>query len=371
MAAESLDVLLLTSASNQCYLAGYETIMPTCYSVAIVPLEGELTFHLPEEDLPCILLSGLVTDVVVFDWSYPLDVSAQLAGAIRDRGYDRQVIGVELGKSETYAYGAMDAHTFTRLEELLPEASFKDATNLVQEVRLRKSPAELAYMRKAGELSSIGIQASLNAIQPGRTDNEVVAAAYAAMVGAGSEVMCIDPIIFAGRRGGWAPPHHMYKRVPLDRGDAIYLEYSGNYQRYNAPMMRSACIGEPTREIRSLADSCIAVVELLLDNIRPGRTGHEVAVEAKKALPPAAESVYFHGGFGYAVGLGFSPTWTEAPVYIAEGSDRSLEPGMTFHLPIWMSMPRMFSVGVSETVCVTDTACEVLTGGCGRELAIR
>jgi Xaa-Pro aminopeptidase len=252
----------------------------------------------------------------------------------------------------------------------LPIARFDDATNLVQELRLRKSPRELEYMRQAGEFSWIGLQASIGAVAPGRTDNQVVAAGYEAMISAGSELMSIDPIIFVGERAGWAP-HNMYKRVPLKVGDATYMEYSGNYQRYNAPMMRSVVIGPPSDGVRRLADASIHTVELLIENIKPGRTGHDVAIAAKKGLAPVEDEIYFHRGYGYAVGLGFQPTWTEGPMYIAEGIERVLEPGMTFHLPMCIWVPGEYGVGFSETVVVTDTGCEVVTPGVRRELVVK
>jgi len=62
MEAAGLDTLLLTSAPNLCYLTGYETIMPTCYAVAVVPLEGDAVLHLPEEDIPCALSTGWVRE---------------------------------------------------------------------------------------------------------------------------------------------------------------------------------------------------------------------------------------------------------------------------------------------------------------------
>jgi Xaa-Pro dipeptidase len=361
MANEGIEVLLLSSAPNQCYLTGYETIMPTCYAVAIVPAEGACAFHLPEEDVPSVALTGWVRDVAVFDWAQPLDVAEQLAEALRERGHHDKTIGVEMSASETYAYGAMDAFTYLRLTELLPDARFSDATNLVQEVRLRKSPLELDYMRLAGELTLIGIEASIAEVAPGRTDNDLAAAGYSAMVRAGSELMSVDPIVLAGRRGAWSAPHGTHKRVELRADDAVQLEYSGNYHRYNAPLIRTATVGPPSPGVRRLFDACERTVELLLAGIRAGRTGHDVAMEARRGFDDADPATQFHGGYGYAVGLAFPPTWTEAPVYVAEGIDRELECDMTLHLPIWSWLPGEFAVGVSETVRVTADGCELIT----------
>jgi Xaa-Pro dipeptidase len=370
MEAAGLDTLLLTSAPNLCYLTGYETIMPTCYAVAVIPLEGEAILHLPEEDIPCALLTGWVREFEFFDWAQPLDAAGQLAELLRARGAAGGTIGVETRPVETYAYGAMDAHTYLRLAESLPDATLVDATDLVPEVRVRKSPAELEWMRRAGSLSQLGTRAAMGAIAAGATDNDIAVAAYSAMVGAGSELMSVDPIVLVGRRGAFAAPHATHKRTPLRDGDAVQVELSGAWLRYNAPLIRSGCLGEPSPELQRLADASMRTVALLLENIRAGRSGDEIARAAEPGFDDADPRTSFHGGYGYAVGLAFPPTWTEAPVYVARGIERELEPDMTLHLPIWTWIPGEFAVGFSETVRVTEDGCELLTPGEEMELVI-
>lgn len=79
-------------------------------------------------------------------------------------------------------------------------------------------------------------------------------------------------------------PHMPFKRTTLQQGDTIYLEFTGTYNRYNAPSMRSAVIGQPSDGVRQLADCALDVLDRLIDGIRPGRTGHEVATEAARGL---------------------------------------------------------------------------------------
>src|SRR4029077_14987923 len=98
----------------------------------------------------------------------------------------------------------------------------------------------------------------------------------------------------------------------IRRGDPVYMEYTGTYLRYNAPTMRTAVLGEPSAEVSRYSDACVQTLNILLEEIRAGRTGHEVAMVAKKGLAPIWDEVYWHAGFGYAIGLGFQPTWTEA-----------------------------------------------------------
>jgi Xaa-Pro aminopeptidase len=370
MRAEGIDLLLVSNTSNWCYLTAYDTTMPSCYGIGILPLEGDPAVHTAELEVPCILQNSTVTDVIVYDWYDARSTAEQLADALRERGFDGGRIGVEMGYPETFAIGAYDARSLRTLEAKLPRAEFVDATDLILAERIIKTPAELDMMRRAGQITWAGLRTSLDAAAEGRTDNEVVAAGYQAMIAAGSELMSIDGMCMVGHRAGLGP-HMPFKRTPLQRGDTIYLEYTATFNRYNAPSMRSAVIGPPSEGVRRLAEAAIETVSLLIQEIAPGRAGHDVARGASKGLEPVKDEVWFHGGYGYSIGLGMQPSWTEAAMYIAEGEERELRPGMTFHLPICIFVPRQYGTGFSESVTVTETGCEVLTPGEARELAVR
>lgn len=369
MREQELDVLLVSSTANICYLTGYETAMPSGHAMAIVPLTGDLTLQVSNWDAPTAFATAAVRDIDVLDW-HRLDKEAALAGALRDRGLHDKRIGLEAGKASTYAIGAIDARTYQRLSQLLPEAVLVDATRLVLDVRLVKSAAEIEAIRTAGQISIEGIRSAFAIAEPGRTDNELVASAYHVMISAGSELMAIDPQIMTGARSGLGP-HAMYRRVPLRHGDAVYLECSANCRRYSAPIMRTASLGRPADDVRRLADAAIETLEILLDTIREGRTAHEVAVAARKGLGPVEDIAYFHGSFSYSVGLGFPPYQSDAPMYITEGNEQELIAGMTLHLPLYIFAPGRCGVGFSETVAVRRDGCEVLTSGMPRELVVR
>jgi Xaa-Pro dipeptidase len=370
MRSRGIDLLLVSNTSNWCYLTGYDTTMPSCYGVGILPLEGDLAAHTAELEVPCALYNSMVESLSVYEWYDARTTAEQLADVLLERGYGDKTVGIEMGYPETFAIGAYDTKSFLTLQQSMPAARFIDATHLVLDVRVVKTPAELNMMRTAGRYTWAGLEASLAAAAEGRTDNEVAAAGYQAMIAAGSELMSIDGMCMVGHRAGLGP-HMPFKRTRLQPGDTVYLEYTGTHNRYNAPSMRSAVIGTVSSDVRRVSDAALETVDLLIDNIAPGRTGDDVARAARKGLEPVAEEVWFHGGYGYSIGLGMQPSWTEAAMYIAEGEERELRPGMTFHLPICIFAPRRFGIGYSESVAVTEDGCEVLTPGVARELAIR
>ena len=370
MQAEAVEFLVISSTPNLGYLTGYDSTMPSGYTIGILGASGSVSLHTSELEAPCALLSSTIEKIEVFYWTDAQDTAAQLSDILSELGANGKRIGIEMGNATISSTG-FDTRSFLRLQERLPMAEFVDATSFVLEVRKVKSEEELVYMRQAGQYTALGLQASIQAAAEGRTDNELVAAGYHAMVSAGSELMSIDPMIVTGARTGYMP-HIPYRRVELKRGDPVYMEYSGCHNRYNAPSMRSAVIGKPSDELNRLANASLNIIEILLESIAPNRTGTDIALEAKRGLVDAPTGAFFHGGFGYSVGLGYQPTWSEIPLYIAEGAEEELRSGMTFHLPICIWIPgAKIGVGFSETVVVTDSGCELITPGDNRKLVER
>ncbi len=369
MDAENLDALIVTSMPNLTYLTGYDTVAPNSYAICVVPRTGQLLLHVPEMEVPCAVLSTNVTDLITNGtWGSYLDAISHLANVLAERGYHNKRIGVEARKAATFGAATIDGESYLHLKKCLPEAKICDATSIVLDLRLIKSPAELAQIRRAGQMTWKGIEAALTFAAPGKTDSELAAAAYAATIGAGSDRLCNQPMVLVGRRTGWGP-HVPNKQFALSAGDPIHIESSGCSNHYNAPMIRAASLGEAPDQVRRLADISGAVFELVLERLRAKRTAHEVAVTAKKFLSSKGDQPYHSGSFGYSVGLSTPPGWTtEAPWFIVEGNDRPLEVGMVFHLIASAVIPGQYLVAFSETVTITQSGCELLTPGKGRAL---
>jgi Xaa-Pro aminopeptidase len=356
MAALGVDLLLVTSPLDLCYLAGYSTFSVDLHACLLVPRQGELVFQVSAMDIPAALLTGWIDRIEPYDWKERDQIPERLASLVREQGAERGRLGMELTGP------ALPVRLYRELRRLLPEAWFEDTSEVVFAVRQIKSPTELEYMRQAARLTAAGIRASYRAVATGSTDNDVARAGYDAMVGAGSEFLPVEPIVTSGRRSGWA--HTTFKRTPLQAGDVVFLEYGGCYQRYTAPMMRTVSIGEPGPAVRRVADAVRTTVELVIENVRAGRTADDVARAARKGHAALDSEVYFQGVYGEATGLSFPPTLVEGSgrsAVIAEGVEQILQPGMTFHLPIAMRLPGKFCVGLSETIAVIESGCEILT----------
>lgn len=359
MAAREIDVLLVHSAVDLCYLTGYQTLWPDAYACLVVPLAAPPFMQVGEVEASCAVLHGDIEDLVLFDWVGVDAVPGQLAELLASRGFTRSRIGVQAGRIEMGSRGPLDAKLLDSLRAKLDDARFVDATYLMFDVRVTKSPAELEWMRESATITTAGMRAGIDAVEPGKTENDVAAVAAKVMIEQGSEFFSIDPIVNAGHRTGYF--HTTFKRHVISAGDPVHLEFGGCFHRYTAPQMRTVLTGKPSDLQRRIIDIQLAALETLYGAIRAGRGTRDIADEVAAVVAPLDREIFRSGHFGYSVGLGFPPTWTDGPAYMSDAKDLELAVGMTFHTPFSWRVPKQFVIGTSETIVVTETGCEILT----------
>src|SRR5206468_719755 len=144
----------------------------------------------------------------------------------------------------------------------LPAAALRDSFGIVEQRRLRKSPAELDCIRAAGRITDHGMRAALDAIRVSRSEASVAAAAYRALIDAGSEWTGAPPFVASGPRSSHA--HATWTARPLAPGEPVFLEVNAAVRRYHAAVMRSACLAPVPERYRAMFAAARAGVEAAL-----------------------------------------------------------------------------------------------------------
>jgi len=350
LAARELDVLLVHNRADICYLTGVENCYMVAYYAAIIPAAGEPILLCSEFEMLNAEVSVWFDDRVAFPvTANPIEATCRV---LHERSYGGKRIG--------FQPGWLNAERYLATQRALPDATLLDAGEIVPDVMVIKSAAEIEYLRAAGELSTLGMTAACEAAAAGKTDNDMAAAAYDVMVRGGSEFMCIEPIVTVGARSGI--PHSTFRRTRIESGDSIFIEVGGCVCRYSAPLMRTVAIAPVPDEVRRAADACRDSLNVLIAEMRPGALARDVAKKAKAAWMPLCEELIWHGTYAYSVGLGFPPDWNDAPALITEDSDLVLQPGMCFHTTTSLRRPLQYGAAMSETILITDGGNEILTG---------
>lgn len=352
MAERRLDVLLVHTPENIFYLTGYQTPGYYWHQALIVPLDSDPVFIPPPHEASLVPEFCWVEDVRMFpdtsDWS------AVTAGVLEDKGLRSAVVGIE----ERSWY--LTVENRDRMGLLLPRLGFKNASGLIESVRLIKSPKELEYMREAARMSSAGMAAGIDAVTDGATELEVAAAVHAALDLAGSEYTGLPAFITSGIRSELV--HATWSSKQIESGDLVFLEIPGSHNRYHAAHSRSVFVGEPRDTVLVADRTARTALERAKFVVRSGVEARRV-FEAGSAVINGSGLPYKQGRrIAYGIGIAFPPGWDEGDILSINAEETMLlQPGMTFHLITTMRLPGIGAFGCSDTVLVTETGSETLT----------
>lgn len=359
MTAAGIDVMVVTGPENIFYLCGQQTPGYYTFQALILPLEGEPVFVIRELEYANLLANTHLQDAVRYsDGESPVD---KVVAIFASRGWSALRVGVEKGG------WFLTVALYERLGATL--TSIHDATGIVEWLRAVKSPAEVQAVETAARYTDAGMRAGIAAVREGATENDVVAAMVGASITAGSEYVGMMPLVAAGSASG--VPHSTWRRRRIEPYDAVFLEMASCHDRYHAVLMRTAWIGRPPALATAMMDACQAGLTAAIAHVRPGSNCEQVHRACKAEIARAGFGDIYTKRSGYSVGVSFAPDWGEWQVLsVFDGATRPLEAGMVLHLTPALRHMGVFTVGVSETVVVTEDGCRVLSG-IPRALALR
>lgn len=275
--------------------------------------------------------------------------------AITEAGLTTGRVGLEMNSS------VLTINIAQGLFNKLPDVRWIDASGLVDACRLVQSPQELSCTRRAASISDGMMRAAIQAAGPGINEQTVMAAIYDAMLQSGGTYPAFLPLVRSTRT--LEHEHGTWSDNLLLNGDYLFVELSGCCWRYHAPIGRLVFIGKAPDAAQRSQDVCQDAVQRAAQRIGPGVQAREVYRAWQDCVNQAGLTHYRRHHCGYAVGIGFPPSWSGSGVPVGLRSDSTMElrSGMVFHLMSWLLRTGQGDSFLSDTVAVTDDGCEILT----------
>ena len=251
------------------------------------------------------------------------------------------------------------------LKERFPQVEVKDCSRMIWDLRVIKSPAEIALMRKAGR---IGVKAHIElmkATQPGMYEYELAALYKYVCKKEGAQDLAYYMIICSGENH---PYVHYYKHDRLLKdGDFLVIDVGPDLGYYDVDITISYPVnGRFTPRQKEVYEAANAVHEACMSVYRPGLTLKEAGKKVDEVLIKQGYDLskdYFQrmrGGFGHYVGMA---------VHDVGGGPTVLKPGMVFaNEPLVIYADENLGVRVEDTILITEDGCENLTAGIPREV---
>ncbi|MGC4391054.1 MULTISPECIES: M24 family metallopeptidase [unclassified Agrobacterium] len=354
MAEEKLDALLLFAQESMYWLTGYDTFGYCFFQTLVVKSDGSMTLLTRSADLRQARNTSIIENVLLWVDRPNADPTLDLKNLLSDLDLLGAKIGVEY-----------DTHGMTgRVARLLDNqlASFGqmvDASYLVSTLRLVKSPAEIAYARKAGRLADEALDAALPLIKPGADEAAILAAMQGAVLAGGGDYPANEFIIGSGADALLC--RYKAGRRRLDAKDQLTLEWAGVSAHYHAAMMRTVVIGEQDFRQKELYSACLQNLTAIEEVLHPGKTFGDVFDVHARVMDERGLTRHRLNSCGYSLGARFSPSWMEHQMFHA-GNPQEITADMTLFVHmIVMDSDSGTAMTLGQTYLTTDGAPEPLS----------
>ena len=262
-----------------------------------------------------------------------------------------------------------EAHFVRLLRERFPQFEVRDLSPTLDAMRVIKSPAEIAVIRRATQLAGLGITEAMRSTAAGVYEYQLDAAAkyvyylngargdgYASIVGGGTNA-------FFG--------HYFRKTDALKDGDLVLMDYAPDVRYYTSDVTRIWPVnGRFSAAQTALYEYIVAYRDALFRYIKPGVTADEVLDRAaadmtqylvgKTFASPAhlravQEGVRFRGHFQHPVGMAVHDVGRIRGVPLREGMVFTIDP------MIWIPEERLY-IRIEDVALVTADGVENLSG---------
>ena len=354
IAAEGLDCLLVFHPVSIHWLTGSDAKSYQEFQCLIVTAKpGPLIIATREGERAEYQDTTLVDVIRTHGGGHVEDPIPFFLKVLAEFGLTKSRIGMEVP-----AY-YLHPHHYTRIREQLGPAVVAEPTDLIANLKLVKSPAELEYIRRAAQIADEGMQSFAAALREGKSELELAGEVYKTLLTRGSGLAASPINLVSGERSGFS--HGAPTERQLRKGDFGSIEYGATWRRYTSTIGRQFCLGRPSSRMQAIYDAVCQASDACFKAIRPG---------VPATVPhQAARQVIVHAGLergrvhtsGYGLAPGFPPTWGE-PLHLLDVSSYTLQVGMviTIEPPVFLDDERL-GARIIDNVVVTENGAELLS----------
>ncbi len=347
MSENKIDAIFLEGGSSLFYYTGVRWGLSERPFVAVIPAKGEIGWVCPgfEEERARELVKGKA-DVRV--WQEDESPYKQIAGILRDRGVTTGRVGVEERLRFFIASG---------VKKELPTAQYVDAEVVTAGCRMIKSPAELALMQRANDITIAAYKAAFTTFRAGMTQDELrghIAAAFRAAGGPGGGAS----VSFGTYT---AFPHGSIEPQKLKEGDVIQVDGGCAIDGYESDITRTTVFGKPTPrqiDVWNLEKKAQAAA---FAAAKPGVACEVVDAAARKVITDAGFGPdYKVPGLPHRTGHGIGLDGHEWTNFV-RGNKTLMAPGMCFSDEPMIAIYGEFGIRLEDCLYITDSGAQYFT----------
>jgi Xaa-Pro aminopeptidase len=305
-----LEMIYVTSPEGMFYLSGYRASWYQGHSPTSWPPIYGIGIHRTRSDLIHI---DIPTEIHLIDYvSVPLDKRLVdrrgnidfVVETLKKEGWLKGRVGFEMW---SYRPNRVVSERMQRAFEA-EGAEVVDASRIIREVKRIKSPKELEYIDKAGEILDAGLCMLRDEAQEGMTELELYALVNYSMARAGGEPTAMVCSFASGSRGS-AGGHMLPSRKKLQRGEVFGVDACGVYNQYHTNVVRTFFLGDPPSEAVERYQLIAQARKHMESIIKPDMTVRSFNRQMREFYEAHGIWGERHWVGGYELGASFPPDW--------------------------------------------------------------
>jgi Xaa-Pro dipeptidase len=264
----------------------------------------------------------------------------QIVHALEDRG----VASSRMGLEERVRFAVFDG-----LRKESPSLELTTADPVTAGCRVIKSPAELALMQRANDITIACYRAAFVTLREGMTQREL-----SANIAAGYRALGVTGNAMASFGKYTAFPHGSIQPQHLREGDLVLVDDGCTVEGYQSDITRTTVFGQPTKRQREIWELERKAQDAALAAAKPGATCESVDAAARQIITdfgfgPGYQVPGLPHRTGHGIGLD-GHEWT----YLVRGNKTRLEPGMCFSNEPTIAIYGEFGVRLEDCMYITE-----------------
>jgi len=350
-----LDAILLCTEAEVRYFTGFRTQFwqsPTRPWYVVLPRVGDPIAIIPEIGAD-LMRQTWVDDIRTWSSPDPVDDGVSL---LVDTLHGFPKVGIPMGEEASLR---MPLRDFKVLCDRCP-AQFVDCSALIKAVRIVKSDAEIALLRKICAIGSAAFDRAPELFHKGQAMDAAFRAFKIALLQAGAED--VPYLVGAAGQGGYGDVISPPDQTPLQAGDVLMLDTGATLQGYFCDFDRNFAIGHADDTTKQAYETLWQATEVGLDHARVGSTCADVFGAMHAALGGGSSDV---GRYGHGLGSQL----TEYPS-LASWDQTPLQAGMVMTLEPSLMISDGKMMVHEENIVITEDAPILLTKRAAPELLV-
>lgn len=226
-------------------------------------------------------------------------------------------------------------------------ARIKPMGQMVEELRIIKSPWEVAQIEAALRIQERCFGEVCRMLRPGLLEYEAAAELRYRMVRAGADDQAFECMFQWGSNS--SRPHGRPTSRKLKRDSIVLNDWGAKYHGYHADLTRTFFLGNIPPRLRKIHEIVARAQELAVDRIAPGVEFADVDKAARSYIDKAG----YGKNFGHSTGHGIGLKIHEAPTLSSRGKGK-LKPGMVVTVEPGIYVPGLGGVRIEDDVLVTE-----------------